>query len=101
MTGAKKKTVSQGSTRPASTSPRGKASAGRAEGSAGGPHIIPDRIWVVLARRSYEEPLREVGTVEADDRELACVYARSIYDEFAWIEMAVVPRDALITVIES
>jgi hypothetical protein len=64
-------------------------------------HIMPERIWLVLARRSYEEPLKQVGTVEADERELACVYARSIYDEFAWVEMAVVPREALITVIES
>ncbi len=63
--------------------------------------IMPDRIWLVLARRGYDEPLKQVGTVEADERELACVYARSIYDEFAWIEMAVVPRDAVITVIES
>ena len=65
------------------------------------PRILADRVWLVLARRGYEEPLRQVGTVEADDAELARVYARSIYDEFAWVEMAVVPRDALITVIES
>ncbi|HKV85964.1 MAG TPA: hypothetical protein VJN88_15540 [Ktedonobacterales bacterium] len=64
-------------------------------------HVIPDTVWVVFARRAYEEPLRQIGTVEADDLDLARVYARSIYDEFAWIEMAVVPRDALITVIAS
>lgn len=64
-------------------------------------HIMADRVWLVLARRQYDEPLRQVGAVEADDSELACVYARSIYDEFAWVEMAVVPRDALLTVIES
>ena len=64
-------------------------------------HIMADRIWVVLARQTYTEPLKQVGTVEADNQELACVYARSIYDEFAWIEMAVVPRDALVTVIAS
>jgi hypothetical protein len=58
-------------------------------------------VWCVYARRKYEEPLYEIGNVMADDVELAKVYARSIYDEFAWIEMAVVPRDALITVIES
>jgi hypothetical protein len=63
--------------------------------------IQPDRVWLVLARREYEEALRQIGTVEADDGELAQVYARSIYDEFAWIEMAVVPRDAMVTVIES
>ncbi len=58
-----------------------------------------ERVWLVLARRAYDEPLRQIGTVEADDGDLAGVYARSIYDEFAWIEMAVVPRDALLTVI--
>jgi hypothetical protein len=55
----------------------------------------------VLARRAYDQPLQQVGTVEADDRDLAVVYARSIYDEFAWVEMALVRRDALVTVIES
>jgi len=55
----------------------------------------------VLARREYENPLHQVGTVEADDPELARVYARSIYDEFAWIEMVVVPRDTMVTVIAS
>jgi 1,2-phenylacetyl-CoA epoxidase PaaB subunit len=64
-------------------------------------HIQPDRIWVVLARRAYDQPLAQVGTIEADDPEMASVYARSIYDEFAWVEMAVVPRDALVTVIAS
>jgi hypothetical protein len=64
-------------------------------------HIQPDRVWLVLARRAYDEPLRQVGTVEADERELAIVYARSIYDEFNWVEMALVPREALVTVIES
>jgi hypothetical protein len=64
-------------------------------------HILSDRVWLVLARRSYEEPLRQVGTVEADDFDLAGVYAQSIYDEFAWIEMAIVPRDAVRTVIAS
>jgi hypothetical protein len=65
------------------------------------PRILADRVWLVLARKSYEEPLRQVGTVEADDLDLARVYAQSIYDEFAWIEMVVVPRDAVRTVIAS
>ena len=63
------------------------------------PHIMADRVWLVLARRTYEEPLRQVGTVEADEEALARVYARSIYDEFAWIEMVVFPRDVMRTVI--
>jgi 1,2-phenylacetyl-CoA epoxidase PaaB subunit len=73
----------------------------RGKGSKAHKHIQPDTVWLVLARRTYDEPLRQVGTVEADDRELAIVYARSIYDEFAWIEMVIVPRAALVTVIEA
>ncbi len=64
-------------------------------------HLLDERVWLVLARRAYDEPLRQIGTVEADDLDLARVYARSIYDEFAWIEMAIVPRDAVVTVIEA
>jgi hypothetical protein len=59
------------------------------------------RVWHVYARRKYEEPLHEVGNVMADDVELARVYARSIFDEFAWIEMVIIPRDSIVTVIES
>ncbi len=59
------------------------------------------RVWQVYARRKYEEPLHEIGNVMADDPELAKVYARSIYDEFTWIEMVLVPRDSIVTVIES
>jgi hypothetical protein len=85
--------------------PRPAKKAGRKKGAEreqpSHAHIQPDRVWLVLARREYEEPLRQIGTVEADDRELAQVYARSIYDEFAWVEMAVVPRDALVIVIAS
>ena len=58
-------------------------------------------VWHVYARRKYDEPLYEIGNVMADDVELAKVYARSIYDEFAWIEMVLVPRETIVTVIES
>ena len=59
------------------------------------------RVWQVYARRKYEEPLHEIGNVMADDVELAKVYARSIYDEFSWIEMVIIPRDSIVTVIET
>ena len=58
-------------------------------------------VWMVLARRKYEEPLTQVGTVTADAPELAVVFARSIYDEHPWIEMVVVPRSAVRTVVAS
>ena len=57
------------------------------------------RCWVVLARRSYNEPLYQVGTVTADDPDMAVLFAQSIYDEHPWVEMVVVPRDSARTVI--
>jgi hypothetical protein len=59
------------------------------------------RVWQVYARRTYEEPLHEIGNVMADDVELAQVYARSIYDEFSWVEMVIIPRESIVTVIAS
>ncbi len=59
------------------------------------------QVWNVYARRKYDEPLHEVGNVMADDVELAKVYARTIFDEFSWIEMVIVPRNSIVTVIAS
>jgi hypothetical protein len=59
------------------------------------------KVWQVYARRKYEEPLHEIGNVMADDVELAKVYAHSIYDEFSWVEMVLVPRECIVTVIAS
>ncbi len=59
------------------------------------------RVWQVYARQKYDEPLHEIGNIVADDVELAKVYARSIYDEFPWIEMAIIPRESIVTVIAS
>jgi 1,2-phenylacetyl-CoA epoxidase PaaB subunit len=58
-------------------------------------------VWLVLARRKYDEPLYQVGTVCADDAEMAALFAQSIYDEHPWIEMIVAPRAAARTVIAS
>lgn len=61
----------------------------------GNDHRFEDRtMWEVFARRKFEEPLSQVGTVAADDAELAEVYARSIFDEFTWVEMVLYPRAA-------
>jgi 1,2-phenylacetyl-CoA epoxidase PaaB subunit len=59
------------------------------------------RVWHVYARRQYDEPLHEIGNVVADDEEMAKVYACSIYDEFTWIEMILVPRNSIVTIIAS
>ncbi|HEV7662098.1 MAG TPA: hypothetical protein VGQ62_01090 [Chloroflexota bacterium] len=57
--------------------------------------------WVVFARRRYDESLYQVGTVTTDDAAMAIIYAQSIYDEHPWIEMLVVPRHEMHTVIAS
>jgi len=61
----------------------------------------PRPVWLVLARRRYDEPLHEVGTVTADDPELAEVFARRIYDWHPLTEMVIVPRSQVRTVIEA
>lgn len=74
--------------------------------SAPGQHAAPGErghqpkpVWIVLARRNWDEALRQVGTVAAEDPEMAAVYAQSIYDEWPWIEMVVFPRASMKTVI--
>lgn len=57
--------------------------------------------WEVFARRKFDEPLYQVGTVAADDPELAEVYARTIFNEFNWVEMVLYPRDAGIPVVRT
>jgi 1,2-phenylacetyl-CoA epoxidase PaaB subunit len=59
------------------------------------------KAWLVFARRRYDEALYQVGTVTADDPDMAVLFAHSIYDEHPWIEMIVVPRDQTHTVIAS
>jgi len=61
----------------------------------------PKPVWLVLARRKYDEPLCQVGAVTADDAEMAALFAQSIYDEHPWIEMVVAPRASVRTVIAS
>jgi len=53
------------------------------------------RTWEVFARLKYDEPLHHLGAVREDDVELALVSARSIYDEWPWIQMVIVPRDQI------
>lgn len=65
-------------------------------------HRFEDRMmWEVFARRKFEEPLHHIGTVAADDSRLAEVYARSIFDEFSWVEMVLYPRASGVPVLET
>ncbi len=59
------------------------------------------QIYEVFARFKYDEPLHHVGSVTATDVELAKAYAFNTYNEWAWIEMILVPRKDVIHVIET
>lgn len=53
--------------------------------------------YSVFARKLRTEPLRLIGSVVAPDDDLAAAYARATYDEERWIEMAIAPHDAFMT----
>ncbi len=56
--------------------------------------------WEVFARQDQpDQPIRHVGAVEAADSADARVFAKTLYDEFRWSEMFVIPRRAIIEVI--
>lgn len=52
-------------------------------------------VFLVFARLKPEEPLGMLGTVRATNLGLARAYARTTYDEDRWIEICVVPREAV------
>jgi len=54
------------------------------------------REYEVFARKARVDPLRQVGSVVAPDDDLAMAYARATYDEERWVEMMIVPKDAVI-----
>ncbi len=54
---------------------------------------------VFAARAEKGEPLRHVGAVQACTRREAAIFAHTLYDEWRWREMFVVPRRSMIHVI--
>lgn len=57
-------------------------------------------VYEVFARKSHDDELKHVGSVNAADDDLARIYAWSVYDEERWVEMCVVPRRAFVCVTE-
>jgi 1,2-phenylacetyl-CoA epoxidase PaaB subunit len=55
------------------------------------------REYEVFARKLRAEPLKLIGSVVAPDDDLAAAYARATYDEERWVEMTIVPREAMTT----
>ena len=47
--------------------------------------------YEVFARDNPERPLQHVGTVQAENRELAIAHARFVYSERPWAELLISP----------
>lgn len=54
--------------------------------------------YEVLARSRRGDPLRHIGTLDAPSDDLARAYARWLYDEESWADVAVVRREYLLAV---
>jgi 1,2-phenylacetyl-CoA epoxidase PaaB subunit len=59
---------------------------------------VADAHYEVIARSRRGEPLRHVGTLRAPSDALARAYARWLYDEERWVDLAVVRREHLLVV---
>ena len=46
-----------------------------------------------------DEPLHHIGNVIAVDTDLARMYAYTLYDEWSWSEMIIVPRRDIVTLV--
>lgn len=59
---------------------------------------MPSAAYEVLARSRRGDPLRHIGTLDAPSDDLARAYARWLYDEESWADVAVVRREYLLAV---
>lgn len=62
-------------------------------------HTPEGDIYEVFAKFNREEPLHHIGNVIADDPDLASMYAYTLYDEWGWNEMIIVPRKEMVTLV--
>jgi 1,2-phenylacetyl-CoA epoxidase PaaB subunit len=61
---------------------------------------VPESFYEVFARKSSADALQHVGSVKAPNPEVATARAWYVYDEHRWLEMCLVPLDAVIAVTE-
>lgn len=54
--------------------------------------------YLLFTRIKRGDDLIQVGSFKAVSDELAEVYAKHLYDEEDWVEMQIVPKDALISI---
>jgi 1,2-phenylacetyl-CoA epoxidase PaaB subunit len=56
-------------------------------------------VYEVFAKFNREEPMHHIGNVIAEDPDLAMVYAYTLYDEWGWRQMVIVPRKEILTLV--
>ncbi|MFQ5399251.1 MAG: hypothetical protein ACE5E7_06590 [Anaerolineae bacterium] len=56
-------------------------------------------VYEVFARFKADEPLHHIGNVIAVTPDLASMYAYTMYDEWGWREMIIVPRREMVTLV--
>ncbi len=61
---------------------------------------IAESFYEVFARQDSGDSLRHVGSVKAPNADVAIARARYVYDEHVWLEMCLVPLEAVIAVTE-
>ncbi len=57
-------------------------------------------VWEVFARQDTSIPMRHIGRVDAATRDDAVVFARTLYEEWKWTDMFIVPRREIATVVK-
>ena len=57
-------------------------------------------VWEVFARQDASQPIRHIGRVDAATRDDAVVFARTLYEEWKWADMFIVPRWEIGTVVK-
>ena len=57
-------------------------------------------VWEVFARHDEEQPMRHIGRVDAATRDDAVVFARTLYEEWKWTDMFIVPRSEITSVVK-
>jgi 1,2-phenylacetyl-CoA epoxidase PaaB subunit len=57
-------------------------------------------VWEVFARQDANVPIRHIGRVDAATRDDAVVFARTLYEEWNWTDMFIVPRREITTVVK-
>jgi 1,2-phenylacetyl-CoA epoxidase PaaB subunit len=57
-------------------------------------------VWEVFARQDASIPIRHIGRVDAATSDDAVVFARTLYEEWKWADLFIVPRREISTVVK-